>query len=200
MTPPIPSELPIADAAARLGVSKSRVSQLLNTPCTLHEPPIFELESPQGRPLGTTHVFSRTISVVSIEAYDERHPAAPSGRRRRHPAWRQVSLSESNTEHQGVDSRASGSPPEGLQTLRLELEHQLSLNREMRESFALEQEQALERARELRHRVVDLETDLELETVRSRDLSNELAEARSAFRAYGEIFTQDLGPQDPSGL
>ncbi|WP_300461495.1 hypothetical protein, partial [uncultured Nocardioides sp.] len=75
---PTRGALSAADTAERLGVSKSRVSQLLNEQCAFVDPPIFELESPEGRPTGTAHVSDRTVTLASIEAYEERHPWSAS--------------------------------------------------------------------------------------------------------------------------
>ena len=187
---PTRGALSAADTAERLGVSKSRVSQLLNEQCAFVDPPIFELESPEGRPTGTAHVSDRTVTLASIEAYEERHPWSASGRRRtRHPP--------APTRDRSMPPRSGGSA--SIQVLRLELEHQLERNRELADQLEAQQRAAVEHARALRHQIVDLEADLDLRNTSAEALATKLAGLQSAFDAYGDVLTQEVGPQDTSG-
>jgi predicted nucleic acid-binding Zn-ribbon protein len=79
------------------------------------------------------------------------------------------------------------------------LEHQLKRSRELSAQLGAQKRSATERARELRHQIVDLEADLELKSSNAESLASRLSDLQSAFDAYGDVFTQDLGPQDPSG-
>lgn len=185
------------EAAERLDVTKPRISQLLKELCTFVDPPIFELDSPEGRPVGTSRVTHRTITESSIEAYEQRHPWSASGqRRRRHPSVREVrSKSSAPDKRTPRDARSSS-----VQALRLELEHQLNLNRELREKLERQQRGAIERDRALKHQIVDMEAELELNRRNGESLVEDLAGLRSAFDAYGDVLTQDVGPQDSSGI
>jgi chromosome segregation ATPase len=93
--------------------------------------------------------------------------------------------------------RSGGSA--SIQVLRLELEHQLERNRELAEQLEAQQRAAVEHARALRHQIVDLEADLDLRNTSAEALATKLAGLQSAFDAYGDVLTQEVGPQDTSG-
>ena len=62
-----------------------------------------------------------------------------------------------------------------------------------------QQRAAVEHARALRHQIVDLEADLDLRNTSAEALATKLAGLQSAFDAYGDVLTQEVGPQDTSG-
>lgn len=51
----------------------------------------------------------------------------------------------------------------------------------------------------MRHQIVDLEADLDLRNTSAEALATKLAGLQSAFDAYGDVLTQEVGPQDTSG-